>query len=107
MTTKLTAFGIAFDSAIERDRYLILRAQQDAGELSDLEAHPVFDITPEGQRRRRYTADFRYRDARGCLVVEEVKPTSRKARSWTRDVRLRMDMARAKYPECQFVIVEM
>jgi len=107
MTVKPMAFGIVFDSGIERDRYLILRALQDDGAITDLEPHPVFDITPTGQRKRRYTADFRYRDERGCLVVEEVKPRNRNARSWTRDVRLRMDLARAAYPGHQFRIVEM
>ena len=107
MNFKPMVFGIAFDSGIESQRYLILRAQQDEGGITDLEAHPAFDITPPGQRRRRYTADFRYRDAAGRLIVEEVKPRAKKAWSRRGDFRLRMDLAASRYPGHQFRLVEM
>lgn len=100
-------FGIVFDSVIERDRYLFLRSLQDAGTITQLEAHPAFDITPPGQRRRRYTADFRYRDDEGHLVVEEVKPKAKKAWSRRGAWRLRMDLAASRYPDHRFVLVEM
>lgn len=45
------------------------------------------------------------RTADGALVVEEVKPQRRKARSWTRDFSLRMDIARGLYPDREFVVV--
>lgn len=104
---KPMVFGIVFDSGIERDRYLILRAQLDAGEITALEPHPAFDITPPGQRRRRDTADFRYRDSSGHLVVEEVKPKAKKAWSRRGAWRLRMDLAASRYPDHQFIVVEM
>ena len=100
-------YGIEFDSRIEALRYLELRSMADDGQLTDLEVHPVFDITPPGQRKRRYTADFRYRDAAGRLVVEEVKPRAKKAWSRRGDFRLRMDLARAAYPDHTFRLVEM
>lgn len=100
-------YGIQFDSRLEANRYLILLDMANAGLLYGLEPHPVFDITPPGQRSRRYTADFRYRDPSGRFIVEEVKPKSKKARSRTRDFRLRMDLARARYPDHDFRLVEM
>lgn len=105
---RVILFGITFDSQIESMRYLQLRDMQERGEIADLQTHPVFKLamSPMTKRQRRYTADFQYRrTADGALVVEEVKPQRRKARSWTRDFPLRMDIARGLYPDRDFVVV--
>lgn len=63
-----------FDSKKEMHRYLELAAMQEAGEITGLERedgtteHPV-----------SYTADFRYTDKEGKIIVEDVKsPRTRK-----------------------------
>lgn len=113
--TTCFAFGQVFASLIEQRRYLVLRASQDAGDIGHLELQPVFDITPPGQRRRRYTADFRYLDLTQTppvWVVEEVKPRQKKAWSRRGAWRLRFDLAASRYPTHQgerqaFVLVEL
>lgn len=70
--------GITFDSKREADRYAMLKILQKAGEISDLELQPEYELIPgyvyEGKKIRplKYRADFRYRN-RGQLVVEDCK----------------------------------
>lgn len=107
---RVTLFGITFDSQLESMRYLQLRDMQERGEISGLQVHPrfVISVSPLTKRERRYTADFEYlRLADGARVVEEVKPRRRKARSWTRDFPLRIDLARTRYPDREFLVVPM
>lgn len=82
---KVRMDGHTFDSKKEAARYRQLRALEAAGQIRDLELHPVFKIVIEGRplliksghyrngRAARYTADFRYVDCDGRTVVEDVK----------------------------------
>jgi hypothetical protein len=72
--------GITFDSQAEARRYRELVLLQMAGEISDLECQPEFEIVPaftraDGKRIRKavYRADFRYTTADGQTVIEDVK----------------------------------
>lgn len=68
--------GHRFDSRKEGQRYLELKALAAAGEITDLELHPRFELAPLKYRSGRkvtYTADFRYKDKGGEVVVEDVK----------------------------------
>ena len=106
---KCHAFGIVFDSGLERDRYLVLRAMQDAGEIANLEAQPVLTmaaafVDPAGHKWQMvtYTPDFSYTEG-GIRVYEEVKPASRHAPSVTRrDWKVRQAWAARIYPLAVF-----
>jgi len=104
---KRAYYGIVFDSQIEAARYLELRASADRGEISGLGVQPRMIILPKapGQRERIYTADFIYTVPPGRVVVEEVKPKNKKARSWSRDFPLRLALAKAAYPQREFRVV--
>lgn len=71
--------GRRFASRREALRYAELRMLERAGVISVLECHPRWPLLVNGQLIGHYTADFRYLDERGRLVVEDVKggPTSR------------------------------
>ena len=79
---RVTIGGITFDSKAEADRYTILRVMEKTGKITGLECHPRWEIIPkqqiEGHRNfqaAHYTADFKYYDQDGQLVVEDVKST--------------------------------
>lgn len=64
--------GYTFDSKKEARRYLDLRAEQEAGSISQLRCQVEFPLTVNGQHICDYVADFvYYRD--GVRVVEDVK----------------------------------
>lgn len=72
-----------FASAKEARRASTLLGMLDRGEITELEMQPRYPLmTVEVatgrvvETGREYRADFRYRDAAGELVVEDVKPTS-------------------------------
>lgn len=75
-----------FDSKREMHRYLELAAMQEAGEITGLERQTRYILV--GSQKREdgtterpvsYTADFRYTDKEGKIVVEDVKsPRTRK-----------------------------
>ena len=85
---KVVVDGIKFDSKKEARRYQDLLLMQRAGEISDLELQPKFELVKgvkfSGDKRAkpaiRYTADFAYTDNRtGKRVIEDVKsPVTRK-----------------------------
>ena len=70
--------GIMFDSIKESRRYIELKQLEQAGEISNLELQPEYELQPAfdccGKRQRRivYRADFRYKDG-DKVVVEDVK----------------------------------
>ncbi|MEO8297068.1 MAG: DUF1064 domain-containing protein [Burkholderiales bacterium] len=76
--TKVTVGGIKFDSKAEARRYQELLLRQRAGDISDLELKPVYQLVPavvlDGRKKPplRYTPDFQYLCG-GELVVEDVK----------------------------------
>ena len=66
--------GIVFDSKREAARYLELKLLERAGEIGDLEVHPIFPIKVNDMRVCAYEGDFSYHDRRtGRQVIEDVK----------------------------------
>jgi len=76
---------IKFDSKREANRYIYLKNAVAAGEISDLELQPRYNLIindrpvllrskgyPNG-RKCYYKADFRYKDADGITIIEDVK----------------------------------
>lgn len=102
------AYGIRFDSLAELRRYEQLRLLQLSGKITDLVVHPTYELLPactiNGKRERpiRYVADFQY-DEDGHTVVEDVK--GGKA-TQTREWKLKWRMARMRYPDITFHVVE-
>jgi len=70
-----TVDNIRFASQKEANRYCELKLLLAAGEIRDLEVHPVFPLVVNGQRVCTYIADFRYhkKGTYGKAVVEDVK----------------------------------
>ncbi|WP_241300524.1 DUF1064 domain-containing protein [Burkholderia stabilis] len=70
--------GIAFDSRRERDRWIQLCRERDAGEISELERQVAFvladPVVIDGRKKPalRYIADFVY-ERGGKTVIEDVK----------------------------------
>ena len=71
---------------------------QRIGEISDLEEQVKYELIPkqQGERAVTYTADFRYRDKQGSLVVEDSKGMKtqqyvirRKLMLWIHGIRIR------------------
>lgn len=104
--------GHTFDSHPEAARYRTLMLMQAAGEISDLEVHPRFELQPKRDTIKaiNYTADFSYmRDGR--RVVEDVKPWHRtQAGHWlpfvTEAFSIRWRMVQYQHPEIIFEITE-
>lgn len=87
---KATVGGVAFDSKREARRYLVLKAREEAGEISGLELQKRFVLIPSQrapstftktgkerpgkvlERAVEYVADFCYVED-GALVVEDAK----------------------------------
>lgn len=65
--------GLKFDSKREADRYLVLKAQRDAGEISRLRLQPCFPIVIDGFKICDYYADFSYERRDGVTVTEDAK----------------------------------
>lgn len=64
--------GIKFDSKKEARRYCELNVLLKAGDISNLELQPRYDIVINGVKVCFYKADFRYMQD-GKIVVEDVK----------------------------------
>ena len=69
-----------------------------AGEIRNLECHPVFPIVIDGVKIGRYTADFAY-FTDNERVVEDVKS---KATAKGEAYRLRIKVVRVLYPGVDF-----
>lgn len=65
--------GYEFASMKEAKRYGQLVFLQKAGEITDIEPHPTYEMEIGGAHFCKYTPDFRYRTKAGELVIEEVK----------------------------------
>jgi len=70
---KCEADGIKFDSHAERARYFDLKLLLRAGEISDLQIHPSYELTIKCVKIGSYKPDFRFLDKTGSLVIEDVK----------------------------------
>jgi len=69
---KTTVDGIKFDSKKEAARYRDLKLLEKAGEITDLELQPKYDLIVNDTKCGFYKADFRYIE-NGKEVVEDVK----------------------------------
>lgn len=74
---KVQIGGLKFDSKREADRYLVLKAREDAGEISHLELQPRFKlrcgdrpVTFDSGRQAVYVADFAYFDGEKRIVED-------------------------------------
>lgn len=67
--------GYRFLSLLELRRYRDLKLMLRAGEIRDLEIHPRYPIIWPGTDKKICVVelDFRYRDSRGTLRVEDTK----------------------------------
>ena len=85
----------------EGKRLEALRLMQAAGEITDLIAHPSFDLiawSPAGPRIiGRYTADAAYRE-NGRAIVEDTKSEATRKRQ---DYSLRRRVFLANHPEIE------
>lgn len=88
---KVEIDGIKFDSVKESRRFLVLRAMEEAGTISDLKRQVKYVLIPAQreadtvgkrggkikgkllERECSYVADFVYKDAQGNTIVEDVK----------------------------------
>lgn len=104
---KVQIGGLKFDSKREADRYLVLKAREDAGEISHLELQPVFRLKIDGLpvlikskgfpngRQAKYTADFAYwSPSRNIRVVEDVKSSATRTEAYC----LRKALVEAMFP---------
>lgn len=74
--------GKKFDSKKEFTRYLVLESMEKNNYISDLELQPVFPLIVNGIKIGRYTADFRYKNQSGEVIVEDVKSKITKTRDY-------------------------
>jgi len=94
---RIEKYGLAFDNPKELKRYELLMLRYRAGEITEPEVHPEFEILVNGRNVGSYTADFRYSrieddlsdsgSGRRCLgptVIEDVKPGYNKKKKSTR-----------------------
>lgn len=67
--------GLKFDSLKERNRYIELKALQQAGSISHLKCQPVFKYLTDDKKKVsfKYIADFDYCTDDGVYMVEDVK----------------------------------
>lgn len=66
--------GIRFASLKEGTRYNQLKTLLKAGQITDLEIHPMFEIRIKDIKICRYYADFMYKEKGSTdLIVEDVK----------------------------------
>lgn len=78
-------------------RYAELKMLERAGEISELELQPRFELCPATKHGRAifYVADFRYRE-NGEVIVEDVKGHK------TEVYKLKKKLLLAKYPMLNF-----
>jgi hypothetical protein len=70
---KVDMDGRKFDSKKERDRYIELKTQIQAGIISDLKFQARYVLSVKGHEICAYVADFQYRNLKGEEVIEDVK----------------------------------
>lgn len=98
--------GHKFDSIAESRRYAELKLLQQAGTITGLSVHPIFELQPKfttkaGERIRaiNYEADFTYHE-NGQQVVEDVKGMI------LATAKLKMKMFQYRYPKLQLIIIQ-
>ena len=103
---KCEIFGLTFDSQSEMERFLVLKEMEQDGEIHHLECQPKFvllegfrDCDGNKEQPITYKADFRYTDASGRVIVEDVKSH---ATAQSRDWSLRRKLFKSRYPSVLF-----
>lgn len=107
---KTVVDGITFDSKAEARRYRDLRLAEAAGEIVQLQVHPVYELLPafttrQGERVRAlaYEADFVYTERDGRAVVEDVKGgKATQTEAW----KIKRKLFLHRYPDVELRIVE-
>ena len=74
--------GMKFDSKKELTRYLVLEQMQKNNHISELELHPMIPLIVNGIKIGRYTADFKYKNNNGEVIIEDVKSKITKTRDY-------------------------
>jgi len=99
--------GIRFDSKREAARWQELKLLQEAGEIRYLMLQPEYelqaafkDIDGKHHRAIKYRADFKYVDALGYWIVEDVKGYR------TADYKLKAKLFRFRYRHMKLVEVK-
>ncbi len=93
-----------FSSIGESRRYQELKLLERAGEISDLQLQPKFELQPKFKKNGKthraitYTADFQYIED-GKVIIEDFKGFE------TRDFKMRKKMFEYKYPDLELRIV--
>lgn len=76
---KVEVDGYKFDSAAEASYYGHLKLLESQGQIRALEVHPAWNLTVNGHKIGRYTADFAYINDRGECEVCDVKGVATEA----------------------------
>ena len=63
--------GMKFDSKKELTRYLVLEQMQKNNYISELELHPMIPLIVNGIKIGKYTADFKYKNNNGEVIIED------------------------------------
>ena len=112
--THTTIDGINFDSLAEDRRYQELKLLLQAGEISDLKAHPRYlldekftDTYGIHHRAIYYEGDFEYIE-NGQTVCEDVKGRNKRTGKFilTDVFKMKAKMFAHRYPHIKFVLVE-
>lgn len=85
--------GIEFHSEKEARHYGQLKIRLLAGEITNLELQPTFEITIGGKKVFKYIADFRYLVDGVPIVVDVKSPATRKKETY----RLKKKAVEAQY----------
>ena len=75
---KVVVDGYTFHSIKESKRYLQLKTLMVAGEIDDLELQPRIPLMVNGKKIGSYVGDFRYKDRKGNVILEDVKSQATK-----------------------------
>ena len=74
--------GMKFDSKKELTRYLVLEQMEKNNYISELELHPMIPLIVNGIKIGKYTADFKYKNNNGEVIIEDVKSKVTKTRDY-------------------------
>lgn len=91
---KTTIDGILFHSQKEAKRYVVLKNLLACGEIKNLELQPRVPIYVNDKKVCDYVGDFRYENADGDLILEDVKSEATK----TPVYRLKKKLLEAQQP---------
>jgi hypothetical protein len=70
---RTTVYNITFDSKREANRYLVLKADLEAGKIANLKLQVTYRLVVNETLICSYRADFVYEDLTGATIVEDAK----------------------------------